>query len=126
AGGTRRQAAPEVGSRRWLAGHIAADRRSEGHSCVRPARANFQPWHLTGSRGDREPSHVESKTRAATAGQPFYGNFAPGPTIGRARKRPRVLQPEASFVAKRIDKNLTLKAINTESTRREGRLTVLL
>src|SRR5712692_6401108 len=37
-----------------------------------------------------------------------------------------VLLPEASFAAKRIDKNLTLKALDTESTRREGRLTVLL
>jgi len=37
-----------------------------------------------------------------------------------------VLLPEASFAAKRIDKNLTLKALDTESTRRESKLTVLL
>src|SRR5438309_8184273 len=33
-----------------------------------------------------------------------------------------VLLPEASFAASRIDKNLTLKALDTESTRREGKL----
>ena len=37
-----------------------------------------------------------------------------------------VLLPEASFAVKRIDKILTLKALDTESTRREGKLTVLL